>query len=297
MAAGPAHGSPSDPATATGDPAGNMPDSTAPVRAAPDTIARTAPAPVPIPTGAAAGAAARDPRADATFAAGLEVLEAGRVDSALALFTTAIHLAPSDERAYRALVRVHDRDGSYWEAARTLELLALRFPDEAAPHAYLGEVELLRGRQETALIEFDKALRIDPHHPLSLAGVARCRAALGDSEASLAYFDKLLRARPHDPGYRYGRAVALGLAGETKAAATQFKWAIRLAPRSWLAERDYARLLSAAGERLDLAIRHYERAVELLGMARDPATASEVETELAAVRARHDAPPGSDDAP
>jgi tetratricopeptide (TPR) repeat protein len=225
------------------------------------------------------------------------MLEAGRADSALALFATATRLAPSDGRAYRALVRVHDHAGSLWEGARTLELLALRFPDLPEPHTFMGEIELLRGRHEAALIEFEKALRVDPRHAQSLAGVARCRAALGNLEQALEYFDKLLKARPHDPSYRYGRAVALGLAGETRAAATQFKWAIRLAPRSWLAERDYARLLSAEGERLDLAIRHFERAIELLDLAGDPATAAEVEGELEAVRARHGATPEPDDAP
>ena len=69
------------------------------------------------------------------------------------------------------------------------------------------------------------------------------------------------------------------------AAATQFKWAIRLDPGSWLAERDYARLLVDSGK-WDLAVEHYGRAIDVLEAERDPSTAEELAAERDEIESR-----------
>jgi tetratricopeptide (TPR) repeat protein len=211
--------------------------------------------------------------------------QAARYDSALQLYSAAIRLAPEDERAYRGMIAGYAAKDEIWAASRYFQALVRLVPFKPAPHAALGEIELLREQPERAVPYFEKAIRQDARHPASLAGLARARCRSGDTEMILAHFDKLLAARPTEPSYRYGKAVALTEQKEYKAAATQYKWAIRLDEHNWQAERDYARMLAETGT-WDLSVKHYRRAVELLEAMRDPTTAAGLAAELAEVEGR-----------
>jgi tetratricopeptide (TPR) repeat protein len=205
--------------------------------------------------------------------------QAARWDSAIAASAAVIRLDPTDERGYRDIMRSYIAEDKLWEAFRTFEALGKLHPFRAAPHAAMGEVELLRDRPERAQAHFEKAVQRDPLHQPGLAGLARAFVAQGKGELAIDYFDKLLAARPTEAAYRYGKAVALAEIGDGTGAATQFKWAIRLDPSSWLAERDYARTLAATGS-WELAAAHFERAIEIVKATGDRITAGALAGEL-----------------
>jgi tetratricopeptide (TPR) repeat protein len=183
------------------------------------------------------------------------------------------------ERAYRTLTRIYAERDKLWEAFRYFSGLSERYDDLAAPLVAMGTIEMIRNHPERAAPIFENAVRREKYHQGALGGFARAKVRSGEAEAALGYFEKLLHSEPAAPGYRYGKAVALAEGEDYKAAATQFKWAIQLDRTSWLAERDYGRMLVPYGKH-DLAVKHLERAIEILDAEGDPATAGELRVEL-----------------
>jgi tetratricopeptide (TPR) repeat protein len=73
-------------------------------------------------------------------------------------------------------------------------------PIKPAPELF-GEVLLELGRPREATAEFERALARWPNRSLSLLGLARASAALGEGDAARRYYQRLLANwRSADPG-------------------------------------------------------------------------------------------------
>ncbi len=118
------------------------------------------------------------------------------IDLAIAEYTAAIRLRPTDRLALRQLRQVHARREA-WDLVlqiAELEIETLHEPYERAVFfAEMGDVWLRRIHDNNeAMTCFEQALAIDPRQKEALAGLARTLEAQGNVEAAAATWERLI---------------------------------------------------------------------------------------------------------
>jgi Flp pilus assembly protein TadD len=190
---------------------------------------------------------------------------------------------PLDERLTRGVVLAAQAAGKPWEGVSAMQTLLPLRPGEIQLHLALGQLELGRGRPESALRHFERALLIDDHEPAALAGFGQARGTLGGIEPGKKYFDQLIQARPQEGGARYGKGVMLLQAGETADALTDLRWAIGLDTKEWRFNRACGQALAKSGN-MGEATKVYQQAIKTLKEQGDPLMAERLNGELTALR-------------
>ena len=122
-------------------------------------------------------------------------LRAGEHATAARLCEESLRSFPDDAstmclaaRAYLALRQFEPCERHATEALR-------RFPEFAAAHEAYGDLMLATGRAGRALAAYEKALRLDPARPATLARIERARQVAGAAEAGSAGGRRTPRAR------------------------------------------------------------------------------------------------------
>ncbi|HTL67446.1 MAG TPA: tetratricopeptide repeat protein [Lacunisphaera sp.] len=140
--------------------------------------------------------AARPEDAAAHFEYGLELVELGRVDEALA--------------QYRDVVRLQ--------------------PDHAAAHAEIGRILLQQGDAAAAVPEFQTAIARHPEFGVAQLGLARASLQLGRWTEADAAFQRARDAMPDDPGVENAWAEACARQRRFAEAVPHYQRAIALRP-------------------------------------------------------------------
>jgi tetratricopeptide (TPR) repeat protein len=91
--------------------------------------------------------------------------------------------------------------------ARVLGLERKGFPPEV--HYNTGYAFLQRGELESAVEEFERALKLRPHYPEALLNMGNALYAMGREEEAVALWERSLRERPDYPLALYNLAVVL----------------------------------------------------------------------------------------
>jgi tetratricopeptide (TPR) repeat protein len=89
--------------------------------------------------------------------------------------------APDGVGAVKALERVIDLDPAY------------RHPNGDNPYFYLGKIHEVEGRIEEAIVNYSRALAVDPQDEESLIGRGSCYTVNGKHEQAIADFTQLLQ--------------------------------------------------------------------------------------------------------
>lgn len=98
---------------------------------------------------------------------GVQLLEAGNVDAAIALFDRAVELKPDSIKAYQNLFLAYVNLERYDDALAALHEVALMRPVNEEIRENIGSVYLLKGDLDQAEAAFRRALELDPRSAYS----------------------------------------------------------------------------------------------------------------------------------
>ena len=113
--------------------------------------------------------------------------------------------APEDTEALYWSVKAHERIAV--EALSRVDDLA---PNSATNHDLVGDLYRYQHQSDNAIVEYKKALELDPHDPAALLGAAATYLALSKYEEATAMAQRSLADRPLDPQSNLLMAEILG---------------------------------------------------------------------------------------
>ncbi len=179
--------------------------------------------------------------------------------------------APGSEAADAALKQAiaELQDGRTADAFGRIGRLAAHDQQSPEKSTLIGLIYLSAGDNDTALVWFDRALRLDPAHAQAWLHRGSALQQLGQAEA-LACYNECLRLGLQEPTLFYNRGNLLREAGRLDDAIASYDMALRLKPAYPDALRAGARILRELGhsagalEFLDEAIRLRPDFVEAL---------------------------------
>ena len=106
---------------------------------------------------------AGDPELDRQMRDGLEAMERGEAQAALDIFERMVVTAPAFAEAWNKRATMYYFMNRYPESIRDVERTLALEPRHFGAIVGLGQMLLESGREQEALVEFEKALAIDPH--------------------------------------------------------------------------------------------------------------------------------------
>ncbi len=191
-------------------------------------------------------------------------LNDGKWDTALGSYEEALE-GNEDARflAHLGAGRAYMKQGQPDRASRSFEQAIQLFPEDPVPYPPLAAAYVTMGHKFRARNVLEEAVSLVPQDvKLRLElGKLLIKQQRGEKEAVKQY-SKVVELYPNVPTYRILLGKALLESEKPKAAQAQFGRAIRLDPLSASVHEGIAQANAAAG-RLDRAIDHYERALEL----------------------------------
>ena len=127
------------------------------------------------------------------------------------LFEKAITLDPNYARAYTELALVHANAWrmSWAEDPSESLALSLEFARKAAalePNDYytawvLGTVYLARGETDRSILNYERALKLNPHDPALLMEMVELQVSIGQADQSVPQARIAIRRNPHHPDW------------------------------------------------------------------------------------------------
>lgn len=225
------------------------------------------------------------------------LVQAGRVDEAVAELTTALAASPKSTPLLTAMARAHRAQGhadlagqdldralaaapedtdllvrraehavfvkDYATAARLHETIIAKEPDEAWGFQQLANVYAAWGNTDEALRQVDEALRIDPFDPSALTQRAGINLERKRYDLALADTDRALALRPDIPSLWNERCWVRAVWGqELDKALTDCDAALKAMPKM-AAALDSRGLVNLRQGRFEAAVRDYDAALVL----------------------------------
>jgi Flp pilus assembly protein TadD len=166
--------------------------------------------------------------ADARFARGNALMQAGRFAEAAASYAQSLELAPGNAQAHNNLA---------------VAFAEQRLFDRAIPH-------------------YREALRHDPGYAEAHYNLGNALRELARYAEAVSCYDRALALRPDWAGAHCNRGLALAAQGQQAAAEAAYRAALALAPDYAEAQNNLGLALELQG-RLEEARAHFDRAVEL----------------------------------
>jgi len=197
----------------------------------------------------------------ASFAIGLALADAGKLDGAEASFSQALAVAPSDFNVLFNLGAVEWRAANYSRAREVLEAAERLQPQNVDVLYTLAAVEEAGKRPEQAVVLLARAARLAPERSDVQKLLALATADLGALEDSVAAWDRYLKLEPKDEAARRERGFANFRMGRFEAARQDLEWFAGRHPEDALVHYELALLLEQDDPAK--AFRELNRAVEL----------------------------------
>jgi tetratricopeptide (TPR) repeat protein/membrane associated rhomboid family serine protease len=194
--------------------------------------------------------------------AGGEVMDAGKLDAAILMYSRAIRLKPDDPGGYwmRGVARHHK--GEFARAISDYDRALQLDPSLAAVLHERSKTKLAMGDRAGALADINEALKLEPRDSASRVHRAWIRALQGDAEGARQDCEAALAIRPRnaDAVSMRGRVKALG--GDEAGAVADFTEAIRLDPRHQAAHVHRGNALLRKGD-ANGALADFEQALKI----------------------------------
>ncbi|MFC8230924.1 tetratricopeptide repeat protein [Streptomyces sp. NPDC057287] len=193
--------------------------------------------------------------------------DAAEQDRAVAVALTLLLNAPDLGASGRALVHTlravdHRGAGDPESALADCVAAVALTPDEARPHAGLGETYRVLGRHEEAVSSCTRALEIDPRHVIAFGSRGDSLRNLGRHEAALADFARAIEIDPLYAWAHGSRARVYEALERWEEAFADYDRAIGINPLYGWAVATRAELLERRG-RYEEALAGFARAIEI----------------------------------
>jgi len=145
----------------------------------------------------------------------------------------AIKLSPS-ANAYRELIDTFRRQGKYVDAAKAVEDLIERYPDErnARVLSYLGELRRLADKKDEAIAAFREALKLAPHDVEAEFGLSRALSQAGKSDEAVQILRDALKNDAANPELNSLLGYVLSQAGKNDEAIALYKGLLEHYPQN-----------------------------------------------------------------
>jgi tetratricopeptide (TPR) repeat protein/predicted Ser/Thr protein kinase len=207
--------------------------------------------------------AVREPRTAEDFRVrGLTRAEAGDLEGAIADYTRAVELDPSDASSWNNRASARRDRGDLAGAMADYDRALKEDPGRATAWANRASARLMLGEVEQALADYTRALSLEPGHPLMLANRALAHRRRFDFKAALQDYTDALRRQPRDPELITQRAETLMHLERNEEAVDESTRALEIDAGCAAALSARGVVLAAMG-RLEEALRDATRAVEL----------------------------------
>ena len=142
------------------------------------------------------------------------------------------------------------------------EMQAAANPEDALTHNFLGTKYLQAGRIQSAIAQFNQALRLKPLDAEAHSNLASALQLQGRLSEALEHARESVRLKPDDDRVRFNLANILSATGQPDAAIRELERALSLNPENADAHFNLAVLLGPRG-RVDEAIAHLRRAIAI----------------------------------
>ena len=144
------------------------------------------------------------PELAASFEAGVQALDAGRLEEAEAAFRAVLAGGGDVAQVHNNLGIVHQRRGRHERAIASFRAAVERDPTHAAPQILLGASLLALGRVAEATTRLEAAVALAPGEPLARRQLARAYEQGRDWGGAVDQYRALRDLAPGEPEYLYG---------------------------------------------------------------------------------------------
>lgn len=193
---------------------------------------------------------------------GLIRARSGDLVAAIPAFRDALSLDRNFLPARANLGNALLRQGKTEEAAKELDFVRLRDPENTAMLQGLAELSLAKGDAEGAVKQLMKAAGIDPRNPIYLAKAGRIELERGRKAEGQALLQKALDADPADPTTFTILTASLMADADTAGAEKVFRTRADYLPDDAEAQATHGQMLALLGQ-WEAASQRYERALAL----------------------------------
>jgi tetratricopeptide (TPR) repeat protein/S1-C subfamily serine protease len=150
-------------------------------------------------------------------------------DEALKALDIAIQLEPRDLRLLNSKAIILSKKKQYIEAISIYNEIISKQP-EAYVYSNRGNTKSALGNKQEALIDYDRAISINPKYAVAYNGRGLVKSALGNKQAGIIDFDRAIMLSPRYPGAYNNRCAAKLELGDKQAAIVDCDRAIALNP-------------------------------------------------------------------
>jgi len=151
----------------------------------------------------------------------------------------------------------------YWRDTVTLfEHCALATPDNVIVHRYLGTGLAHKGDAESALREFEAALRFEPNETRTFYNIGLMLTSLGRTNEAIGYFNRVLEHKPGDADTCVALASIWTAKGDTERAVDSYRQGVKYNPEDAVLRGAFGLMLLQLN-RVDEGIMELEQSVRI----------------------------------
>jgi tetratricopeptide (TPR) repeat protein/S1-C subfamily serine protease len=187
--------------------------------------------------------------------------ELQRYPEALVAISQAISLEPKDTTLLNVKADSLRKLKRYSEAIKICDEI-IKHKKEAWAYSNCGFIKYELGDKKGAILDYDKAISINPQvaHAYSNRGIAK--SELGDKKGAILDYDKAITINPQHAYAYYNRGIAKSELGDKKGAILDYDKAITISPQFAPAYSDRGNAKSELGDKKG-AILDYDKAITI----------------------------------
>jgi tetratricopeptide (TPR) repeat protein len=193
---------------------------------------------------------------------GLEFLNRGQYEKAIAEFDQVLKIDQENQNAYINLGAAYATQEQYQEAAEALQKAIELVPERALPHFHLGIIFERLGDTEQAIVAYQNALDLDPYLVSAYYNLGLAYHSLERWAEAIFVFERLLDIEPNSAEAHNSLGLVYLQLQLFPQAIYEFQEALQLDPQSAPALSNLG-LAYLNNEQIDRAIPPLERAAEI----------------------------------
>ena len=135
-------------------------------------------------------------RAEKLVTEAIKLREEEKLEEALALLAEAESVDPMYEESYYWASGIYNDLEDYDKAREILQNALSRGLTSARLHDATGDNFLKRGDYEAAILQYEKAILIEPNYALALSGIGICHYHLKNHQKAIEFLNLAIAKRP-----------------------------------------------------------------------------------------------------